>query len=168
VQSTLQLPVQVMSQTAPPRHWTLLEEPTVTWQLLSSSQLTFELFWAVMSQVLPAAQSVSHEAPQVTSQELPMPQSKLHESRHVSLVQAAPAWHAQLVPVQAHAGPGHDVAEPEQPASRVRVSDAAKNEDWVMLRSLTDQDRARERSSRPTACIQCAFSCAPRSERATC
>lgn len=146
-QSTLQLSVQVMSQTAPPRHWTLLDAPTCTVQLESSSQCTFELSSAVTLQSLPAAQSVSQEPPQATSQVLPAPQSKLHESRQVSLEQTEPAWHMQLVPVQGQAGPGQaEGAGPlEQPARRPRTKDAESSKRWVM-RSGCRNDRADART----------------------
>ena len=161
-QSRLQAAVQVTSHTAPPRHCTLLEPSTVTVQLLSSSQLTFELAPALTLQSLPVAQSVLQESPQVTSQLPEVPQSKLQLTSQV-LVQLAADAHTQLAPVHAQLGPGQALPPAEQPSEEsvreVKVmTNAKRSEDMASkMRHAPPSDHGERLATR---CAHCVFRCA--------
>jgi hypothetical protein len=79
----------------------------------------------VTLQSLPIAHSASHDSRQLRSHELFTPQSKLHDEPQSICVHDAPALHAQLLPVQGQAGPGHtETGPPEQPATQKRTRNA--------------------------------------------
>ncbi len=111
-------PVQVTWHVAPFAHVTEPEVPTVSVHVAWSHWM-LALFPAVSVQSLPLAHCALQLSWHVPEQLFASPQLKLQPPlllpHTLPRAQVAPAWHAQLVPVQTQPGPGHCVDEPPHP-----------------------------------------------------
>jgi hypothetical protein len=103
-------PVQVTWQVAPFAHVTEPDVPTVSVHVAWSHWI-LALSPAVSEQSLPLAHRALQLFLQVPEQALASGQLKLQPAllppHTLPRAHVAPAWHAQLVPVQTQPGPGH-------------------------------------------------------------